>query len=93
LIPADATRGAPTTEVLEGLARQFKVSTLVVLRRLYDAQLMNRGEYQELFAQSAKRIKIPNACLGLNVRYVTPFTMLRAEKARFILPQPALRAA
>jgi phage anti-repressor protein len=48
----------------------------------------------EVVAQSAKRIKIPNACLGLSVRYVTPFTMLRAEKARFILPQPpALQAA
>ena len=48
----------------------------------------------EVVAQSAKRIKIPNACLGLSVRYVTPFTMLRAEKARFILPQPpALHAA
>jgi hypothetical protein len=48
----------------------------------------------EVVAQSAKRIKIPNACLALNVKYVTPFTMLRAEKARFVLPQPpALRAA
>jgi hypothetical protein len=48
----------------------------------------------EVVAQSAKRIKIPNACLGLNVRYVTPFTMLRAEKARFVLPKsPALQAA
>jgi hypothetical protein len=48
----------------------------------------------EVVAPSAKRIKIPNACLGLGVKYVTPFTMLRAEKARFILPQqPVLHAA
>ena len=48
----------------------------------------------EVVAPSAKRIKIPNACLGLGVKYVTPFTMLRTEKARFVLPQPpALRAA
>lgn len=48
----------------------------------------------EVVASSAKRIKMPNACLGLNVKYVTPFTMLRAEKARFVLPQPpALQAA
>jgi Zn-dependent peptidase ImmA (M78 family)/transcriptional regulator with XRE-family HTH domain len=56
LIPADATREAPTTEVLERLARQFKVSTLVVLRRLYDAQVMNRDEYQALFAAELRRI-------------------------------------
>lgn len=31
-----------------------------------------------------RRIKIPNACLGVNVRYVAPFAMLRAEKARFV---------
>jgi hypothetical protein len=39
----------------------------------------------EIVSNSAKRIKIPNACLGLTVRYVTPFGMLRAEHARFML--------
>ena len=39
----------------------------------------------EIVSNSAKRIKIPNACLGMNVRYVTPFAMLRAEHARFML--------
>jgi Domain of unknown function (DUF4411) len=48
----------------------------------------------EVVAPSARKIKIPNACLGLDVKYVTPFTMLRTEKARFVLPQPpALHAA
>jgi Zn-dependent peptidase ImmA (M78 family)/transcriptional regulator with XRE-family HTH domain len=56
LIPADAMREPPTPEVLERLARQFKVSTLVVLRRLYDAQLLNRGEYQTLFAAELQRV-------------------------------------
>jgi Zn-dependent peptidase ImmA (M78 family)/transcriptional regulator with XRE-family HTH domain len=56
LIPADVMREPPTPEVLERLARQFKVSTLVVLRRLYDAQLLNRGEYQTLFAAELRRI-------------------------------------
>jgi hypothetical protein len=32
-----------------------------------------------------KRIKIPNACLGMGVRYLTPFEMLRTERARFVL--------
>jgi hypothetical protein len=34
-------------------------------------------------------IQAKNACLGMNVRYVTPFAMLRAEKARFVLPSPS----
>lgn len=48
----------------------------------------------EIVANTTRRIKIPNACLGLGVRYVTPFTMLRSEKARFVLPAlPLPRAA
>jgi hypothetical protein len=39
----------------------------------------------EIVAHSTKRIKIPNACLGMNVRCVTPFEMLRTERARFVL--------
>lgn len=39
----------------------------------------------EIVSSSLKRIKIPNACLALNVRYVTPFEMLRTEHARFVL--------
>jgi hypothetical protein len=39
----------------------------------------------EVVAHSTKRIKIPNACLGMGVRCVTPFEMLRTERARFVL--------
>lgn len=43
----------------------------------------------EIPSTSTKRIKIPDACLGLRIKCVTPFEMLRNEKARFILgPQP-----
>ena len=47
----------------------------------------------EVVANTTRRIKIPNACLGMGVRYVTPFAMLRAEKARFVLPSPPLPKA
>jgi len=30
-------------------------------------------------------VKIPNVCLGLGVKCVTPFEMLRQERARFVL--------
>lgn len=39
----------------------------------------------EVAAASTKRIKIPNVCAGLNLRFMTPYEMLRAEKARFVL--------
>jgi hypothetical protein len=32
-----------------------------------------------------KKIKIPNVCIGLNIKCMTPFEMLRVERARFIL--------
>lgn len=39
----------------------------------------------EIASTSAKRIKIPDACIGLDVKCVTPFEMLRTERARFVL--------
>jgi len=39
----------------------------------------------ELHANSPGRIKIPNACVGLGVRFMTPYQMLRIEQARFVL--------
>jgi hypothetical protein len=39
----------------------------------------------EVVTHSTKKIKIPNACLGVGIRYVTPFEMLRAEGARFVI--------
>ncbi|MBN1380003.1 MAG: DUF4411 family protein [Gammaproteobacteria bacterium] len=39
----------------------------------------------EVPADSIKKIKIPNACMGLGIRCVTPYEMLRREHARFVL--------
>ena len=39
----------------------------------------------EVPANSPKKIKIPNACVGLGVRFMTPYQMLRTERARFVL--------
>jgi hypothetical protein len=41
----------------------------------------------EVPAQTVKKIKIPNACLGLGVQCVTPYGMLRRERAKFVLGQ------
>ncbi len=39
----------------------------------------------EIAGTSRKKIKIPDACIGLGVKCVTPYEMLRAERARFVL--------
>lgn len=39
----------------------------------------------EIPANTVNIIKIPNACLGLKVKYMTPYEMLRKERARFVL--------
>lgn len=36
-------------------------------------------------SNSSNRIKIPDACVGLGVRFMTPYQMLRIERARFVL--------
>lgn len=41
----------------------------------------------EIASTSAKKIKIPDACIGLGIKCITPFDMLRHERARFILGQ------
>ena len=47
---------------------------------------------QEVASDSLRKVKIPNACIGVNVEWITPFQMLRREGARFVLPA-ALGAA
>lgn len=39
----------------------------------------------EVPAQTSRKIKIPNACLGLGIQFMTPYEMLRRERARFVL--------
>jgi len=39
----------------------------------------------EIPSTSTKKIKIPNVCIGVGVKVMTPFEMLRTERARFVL--------
>ena len=39
----------------------------------------------EVRSASKRRIKLPDVCHGIDVKYRTPFQMLRNERARFIL--------
>ena len=43
----------------------------------------------EVSSTSMRRIKIPDACIGLGIKCLTPFQMLRIERTRFVLgPSP-----
>ena len=39
----------------------------------------------ERISDGVKAVKIPNACIGVNVKCMTPYEMLRKERARFVL--------
>lgn len=39
----------------------------------------------EVPANSTKKIKIPNACIGLRLHCISPYEMLRRERAEFVL--------
>ena len=39
----------------------------------------------EVKSNSVKRIKIPDVCNGLGLHCITPYEMLRTEKAKFVL--------
>jgi len=44
----------------------------------------------EIASDGLKRIKIPNVCIGLKIKCMTPFEMLRKERARFVLGESAV---
>jgi hypothetical protein len=45
-------------------------------------------------ASSVHRVKIPNVCLGLKIKCMNPYGMLRKERARFVLaPRPTRTGA
>lgn len=48
--------GAPLVEELERLARIFRVSTLVVLRRIFDANAMPWNSYRAAYKQELERV-------------------------------------
>lgn len=40
---------------------------------------------REVPSDSLKRIKIPTVCIGVGVKFTSAYTMLRHERARFVL--------
>jgi hypothetical protein len=65
------------------------VTTFLQLADYYLVAQAHAGNHtvvtHEVPSASIRRIKIPDACIGLGIKCVTPFEMLRAERARFVL--------
>ncbi len=62
LVPLEALRPAlqpdePLDEAMQRLARQFKVSTLVILRRLLDAGALDRPAFDSAWAEERARLR------------------------------------
>jgi hypothetical protein len=65
------------------------VSTFLSIADYYLVSQAHAGAHtivtHEKPGASVKKIKIPDACIGLGIRCITPYEMLRNEQARFVL--------
>lgn len=65
------------------------VSTFLQVADYYLVAQAHAGAHvvvtHEVVTDSVKKIKIPNACIGLDIKCMTPFEMLRLEGPRFVL--------
>lgn len=92
-LPTDAAvaekLGAVSTWAMQHQYEPAAISTFLQVADYYlIAHALAKGHVvvtHEVPANSTKRIKIPNACIGLNLRFMTPYEMLRREQARFVL--------
>ncbi len=57
-------RGEDLSRALVRLARQFKVSTLVILRRIYDSGNLSRKEFREVYDAELKKLRALNKSKG-----------------------------
>ena len=39
----------------------------------------------EVASEGRRKVKIPNVCIGLRVKFMTPYEMLRVERSQFVL--------
>ncbi len=86
LVPLDALRanlrdGESLTDSLQRLARIFKVSTLVILRRLFDVGRLDRGTFDVAWKEETERLRAIDGSSGGGDFYRT--TPVRASR-RFV---------
>lgn len=75
--------------------QQYQPAAIATFMQSADAALVAQAQARkytvvtlEVRANSPRVVKIPDACVGLKVDYISPYAMLRKERARFILGRP-----
>jgi hypothetical protein len=65
------------------------VSTFLQVADYYLVSQAHAGRHvvvtHEVPAGSKRKIKIPDVCIGMGIKFMSPFEMLRLERARFVL--------
>jgi hypothetical protein len=92
LVQDPATLPAMTTVSAWASTQQYEQAAVSTFLQLADYYLVvyalahgHTVVTHEIPSASTKKIKIPDACVGLGVRFATPFEMLRNSHARFVL--------
>lgn len=90
--PDSALQSALGTVASWATAQQYEPAAISTFFQVADYYLVAHAQAHnhvvvthEVPANSTKRIKIPNACIGLSIQHMTPFEMLRRERALFVL--------
>lgn len=91
--PADAGTLASLATAIDWARRQnFRQSAVALFADDADAYLVAHAAAHghtvvtlEQPSDGVKQVKIPNACVALDVKYINTFELLRREGARFVL--------
>ena len=82
---AEVSAWVPTGQAYEPAA----VNTFLQVADYYLVAQARAGRHtvvtHEVPSASTRKIKIPDACIGFGIKCMTPYEMLRRERARFVL--------
>lgn len=92
-LPADAAVVPALSEVSSWASQQsFEPAAVSTFLQVADYWLVAHAKAHgwtivthEVPSDGRRKIKIPNVCIGLSIHCISPYEMLRRERARFIL--------
>ena len=92
-LPADAAVVPALSEVSTWASQQsFEPAAISTFLQVADYWLVAHAKAHgwtivthEVPSDGRRKIKIPNVCIGLSIHCISPYEMLRRERARFIL--------